>query len=233
MAWGQSSKNSSGALTKRTKDEAREHFTARDAVSLMARLVFLPIADRIESETTCLYDGAGGMLTVAEDVLYGLAEERRKRVSTHLYGQEINAKTHSICKADLLLKGEGEAADNIVGGLAHSPLLREAFPMREFNFIISNPPNGKSWKTDPIRGSHGVLNGSEHQTVECQPDSKLRDTEQIPFVGEGGLEGFLRRKVLRYAVDAWCLPKSVEIGYEISFDRHVFEPQPMRTLDDT
>ena len=105
--------------------------------------------------------------------------------------------------------------------------------MRELDFIISNSRIGKSLKTDPIRDLHGVLNGSEHQTVGCQPGSKLRDTEQIPFVGEGGLEGFLRRNVLRFAVDAWCVPKGVEIGYEISFDRHLFEPQPMRTLDDT
>lgn len=60
MAWGQSSKNSSGALTKGTNEEAREHFTARNAVSLMAKLVFLPIADRIESETTCDTTGPAG-----------------------------------------------------------------------------------------------------------------------------------------------------------------------------
>ena len=55
------------------------------------------------------------MLTVAEDVLHRFAEQRGKHVSTHLYGQEINAETYAICKADLLLKGEGESADNIVG----------------------------------------------------------------------------------------------------------------------
>ncbi len=60
------------------------------------------------------------MLTVGEDVLRQLAEERGKQVSTHLFGQEINAETYAICKADLLLKGEGEAADNIVGGPEHS-----------------------------------------------------------------------------------------------------------------
>ena len=60
------------------------------------------------------------MLTVAEDSLQRLAAEHGKDVSTHLYGQEINAETYAICKADLLLKGEGEAADNIVGGPEHS-----------------------------------------------------------------------------------------------------------------
>ena len=138
-------------FNEENNEEAGEHFTPRDAVELMASLVFRPIADRIESATYLLYDGAcgtGGMLTVAEDVLHRLADERGKRVSTHLYGQEINAETYAICKADLLLKGEGEAADNIVGGPEHSTLSNDAFPTREFDFMLSNPPYGKSWKTD-------------------------------------------------------------------------------------
>ena len=138
-------------FNEENNEEAGEHFTPRDAVALMAKLVFLPIADQIESGTYLLYDGAcgtGGMLTVAEDVLQQLAAERGKQVSTHLHGQEINAETYAICKADLLLKGEGEAADNIVGGPEHSTLSNDAFPTREFDFMLSNPPYGKSWKTD-------------------------------------------------------------------------------------
>ena len=65
-----------------------------------------------------------------------------------MFGQEINAETYAICTADLLLKGEGEAADNIVGGPEHSTLANDAFPSREFDFMLSNPPYGKSWKTD-------------------------------------------------------------------------------------
>jgi len=132
-------------------EEAGEHWTPRDAVKLMARLIFLPIADHIRSGTYLLYDGAcgtGGMLTVAEETLLQLAKEHGKQVATHLYGQEINAETYAICKADLLLKGEGEAADNIVGGPEHSTLAKDAFPSREFDFMLSNPPYGKSWKTD-------------------------------------------------------------------------------------
>ena len=138
-------------FNEENNEEAGEHWTPRDAVRLMAKLVFLPIADEIESGTYLLYDGAcgtGGMLTVAEETLQELAAERRKQVSTHLYGQEINAETYAICKADLLLKGEGEAADNIVGGPEHSTLASDAFPSREFDFMLSNPPYGKSWKTD-------------------------------------------------------------------------------------
>ena len=138
-------------FNEENNEEAGEHWTPRDAVALMARLVFLPIADDIKSGTYLLYDGAcgtGGMLTVAEDTLQQLAAENGKQVSTHLYGQEINAETYAICKADLLLKGGGEAADNIVGGPQHSTLANDAFPGREFDFMLSNPPYGKSWKTD-------------------------------------------------------------------------------------
>ena len=77
-----------------------------------------------------------------------LAAEHGKNVSTHLFGQEINAETYAICKADLLLKGEGDGGDNIAGGPEHSTLANDAFPSREFDFMLSNPPYGKSWKTD-------------------------------------------------------------------------------------
>jgi type I restriction enzyme M protein len=138
-------------FNEENNEEAGEHWTPRDAVRLMAKLIFLPIADGIESGTYLLYDGAcgtGGMLTVAEETLQQLATAHGKEVATHLYGQEINAETYAICKADLLLMGEGEAADNIVGGPEHSTISNDAFPSREFDFMLSNPPYGKSWKTD-------------------------------------------------------------------------------------
>ncbi|MGB7217416.1 MAG: N-6 DNA methylase [Vicinamibacterales bacterium] len=138
-------------FNEENNEEAGEHWTPRDAVKLMANLIFLPIADEIESGTYLLYDGVcgtGGMLTVAEDTLRQLAAQHGKQVATHLYGQEINAETYAICKADLVLKGEGDAADNIIGGPEHSTLASDAFPSREFDFMLSNPPYGKSWKGD-------------------------------------------------------------------------------------
>jgi type I restriction enzyme M protein len=138
-------------FNEENNEEAGEHWTPRDAVKLMASLIFLPIANEIESGTYLIYDGAcgtGGMLTVAEDTLLDLARDHGKDVSIHLYGQEINSETYAICKADLLVKGEGEAADNIVGGPEHSTLSNDAFPSREFDFMLSNPPYGKSWKSD-------------------------------------------------------------------------------------
>jgi len=148
-------------FNEENNEEAGEHWTPRDAVRLMARLIFEPIADQIQSGTYLLYDGAcgtGGMLTVAEETLLQLARERGRQVSVHLFGQEINAETYAICKADLLLKGEGDAADNIVGGPEHSTLSNDAFPGRTFDFMLSNPPYGKSWKSDLERmgGKAGI-----------------------------------------------------------------------------
>ncbi len=148
-------------FNEENNEEAGEHWTPRDAVKLMAKLIFLPIADQIESGTYLLYDGAcgtGGMLTVAEDTLQDLARQHGKQVATHLYGQEINSETYAIAKADLLLKGEGEAADNIIGGPEYSTLSNDAFPSREFDFMLSNPPYGKSWKSDLDRmgGKDGI-----------------------------------------------------------------------------
>jgi type I restriction enzyme M protein len=138
-------------FNEENNEEAGEHWTPRDAVKLMAKLIFLPVAERIADGTYLLYDGAcgtGGMLTVAEETLRQIARARGKQVATHLYGQEINAETYAIAKADFLLKGEGEAADNLVGGPEHSTLANDAFPSREFDFMLSNPPYGKSWKSD-------------------------------------------------------------------------------------
>ncbi len=138
-------------FNEENNEEAGEHFTPRDVVKLMAKLLFLPVAERIESSTYSLYDGScgtGGMLTVAEETLQELAQEHGKDVSIHLFGQEITDETYAICKADLLLKGEGEEAENIVGGADKSTLSADQFRSHEFDFMLSNPPYGKSWKTD-------------------------------------------------------------------------------------
>jgi type I restriction enzyme M protein len=138
-------------FNEENNEEAGEHFTPRDVVMLMAKLLFMPVADQIQSGTYLLYDGScgtGGMLTVAEEALHELAARHDKEVSIHLFGQEINPETYAICKADLLLKGEGDEAENIVGGADKSTLSADQFRSREFDFMISNPPYGKSWKTD-------------------------------------------------------------------------------------
>jgi type I restriction enzyme M protein len=138
-------------FNEENNEEAGELWTPRDAVRLMATLVFLPIEDQLKSGSYLLYDcacGTGGMLTVAEETLTGIATRRGLQVNSHLYGQEINPETYAVCKADMLLKGEGESADHIVGGAEWSTLAHDAFPAQEFDFMLANPPYGKSWKKD-------------------------------------------------------------------------------------
>ena len=138
-------------FNEENNEEAGEHWTPRDAVGLMANLVFLPIKDQIQPTTYVLYDGAigtGGMLTVAEETLHNIAQKQGKDVSTHLYGQEINSETYAICKADLLLKSKANADANIVGGPEYSTLSNDVFKNQQFDFMLSNPPYGKSWNID-------------------------------------------------------------------------------------
>jgi type I restriction enzyme M protein len=165
-------------FNEENNEEAGEHWTPRDAVKLMANLIFLPIADKIESGSYLMYDGAagtGGMLTVAEETLKALSSKTGKQVIAHLYGQEINPETYAICKADMLLKGEGESADHIVGGAEWSTLSHDAFPAQEFDFMLSNPPYGKSWKKDleAMGGKDGMRDPRFKITHAGDPDYSL------------------------------------------------------------
>ncbi|MDG0792261.1 type I restriction-modification system subunit M [Cohnella ginsengisoli] len=145
-------------FNEENNEEAGEHFTPRDVVELMADLIFLPVADQIKDSTYSVYDGAsgtGGMLTVSQDRLQELAQRNNRTVSIHLFGQEINPETYAITKADMLLKGEGAEVDNIAYG---STLASDGFPSRQFDFMLSNPPYGKSWKNDAEKmgGKKGI-----------------------------------------------------------------------------
>ena len=131
-------------FNEENNEEAGEHFTPRDVVRLMADLIFLPIADQIESGTYLVYDGAcgtGGMLTVAEERLRDLAREHGKDVSIHLFGQEVNPETYAITKADLLLKGEGEEAENFC---LSSTLSQDGFPARELTSCSPTRPTARA-----------------------------------------------------------------------------------------
>ena len=66
--------------------------------------------------------------------------------------------------------------------------------------------------------------------AEYQPDTELRDTEQVPLLEEGGVDAFFRREVLPHVPDAWIDDASTKIGYEISFTRYFYKPKPLRTL---
>jgi type I restriction enzyme M protein len=129
---------------------AGEQFTPRDIVEMMAELVFRPIRNRIGDGTYLLYDdacGTGGMLTVGEAKLRDLARKEGKETQIHLYGQELNPETYAICKADLLIKGEGDEARNIAFGSTLSADVHGRNGLK-FDFMMANPPFGTTWKID-------------------------------------------------------------------------------------
>lgn len=171
-------------FNEENNEEAGEHWTPRDVVELMADLIFMPIADKIKDATYSCYDGAcgtGGMLTVAQERLESLAKEHNKKVSIHLFGQEINPETFAICKADMLLKGNGEQADHIAFG---STLSLDGHASRQFDFMLSNPPYGKSWKTDAEKM------GGKKEILDTRFNAYLNDGEElsmIPRVSDGQL----------------------------------------------
>ena len=87
-------------------------------------------------------------------------------------------------------------------------------------------------KADPLRGLFEAKVEGKAAIVEYEPDSDLRDTEQVPLLEDGGIEAFIRREVLPYTPDAWIKQDATRIGYEVSFTRHFYKPQPLRTLEE-
>ena len=163
-------------FNEENNEEAGEHWTPRDVVELMADLVFVPIADKIKDASYSCYDGAcgtGGMLTVAQDRLLTLAKRRGKEVAIHLFGQEINPETYAICKADMLLKGDGEEAEHIMYG---STLSDDQHASRQFDFMLSNPPYGKSWKTDAEKM------GGKKEILDTRFNTYLEGGEVMPMI---------------------------------------------------
>ncbi|WP_333491627.1 class I SAM-dependent DNA methyltransferase [Mitsuokella multacida] len=194
-------------FNEENNEEAGEHWTPRDVVELMADLAFYPVQDKIKDATYSCYDGAcgtGGMLTVAQDRLLRLAKSRGKKVSIHLFGQEINPETYAICKADMLLKGDGEEAEHITYG---STLSLDGNPSRQFDFMLSNPPYGKSWKTDADKL------GGKDEILDLRFNAYTDDGEElkmIPRSSDGQLL-FLLNNVAKMKTDTELGSRIIEV----------------------
>jgi type I restriction enzyme M protein len=129
-------------FNEENNEEAGEHFTPREIIQLMTHLIFEPVKGKIKDGTYLIYDpacGSGGMLTEAEH----FAKQINPKATFHLYGQEVNPETYAICKADMLIKDEDP--EKIAYG---STLSKDGFPNIQFDFMLSNPPYGKTWKID-------------------------------------------------------------------------------------
>jgi Type I restriction-modification system methyltransferase subunit len=132
--------------------------------------IFICIKDSVFIDGAC---GTGGMLTVSQERLTALASQRGKSVSIHLFGQEINPETYAICKADMTLKGDGNQAENIAFG---STLSADANATRQFDFMLSNPPYGKSWKVDADKL------GGKKEILDTRFNTYLEDGETLPMI---------------------------------------------------
>ncbi|STP12966.1 N-6 DNA methylase [Helicobacter mustelae] len=133
-------------FNEENNEEAGEHFTPREIIELMNTLVFLPIKDKIATGTFLIYDnacGSGGMLTESKIFITDPEGPIKSKASIYLYGQEINPETYALCKADMLIKGEDP--DNIKYG---STLSDDQLGDLQFDFMLTNPPYGKSWEKD-------------------------------------------------------------------------------------
>ena len=194
-------------FNEENNEEAGEHWTPRDVVELMADLVFMPIADKIKDASYSCYDGAcgtGGMLTVAQDRLLTLAHRRNKDVAIHLFGQEVQPETFAICTADMLLKGDGEEAGHIMYG---STLSDDQHASRQFDFMLSNPPYGKSWKTDAEKmgGKKDILDTRFNTYLEGGEAMQM-----IPRTSDGQLL-FLLNNVSKMKKDTELGSRIVEV----------------------
>lgn len=194
-------------FNEENNEEAGEHWTPRDVVELMADLAFYPVEDQIKDATYSCYDGAcgtGGMLTVAQARLLTLAGRLGKNVSIHLFGQEVQPETYAICKADMLLKGDGEESEHIFYG---STLSLDGNPSRQFDFMLSNPPYGKSWKTDADKM------GGKKEILDTRFNAYLPGGEElkmIPRTSDGQLL-FLLNNVSKMKTDTELGSRIIEV----------------------
>lgn len=132
-------------FNEENNEEAGEHFTPREVIKLMTHVLFIPVKDQLPPVVT-VYDGAcgsGGMLTESQDFITDREGEIRSSAAVYLYGKEVNGETYAICKSDMMIKGNDP--ENIKFG---STLSTDEFAGMKFDFMLSNPPYGKSYKSE-------------------------------------------------------------------------------------
>ncbi|WP_312992889.1 type I restriction-modification system subunit M [Chryseobacterium flavum] len=133
-------------FNEENNEEAGEHYTPREVIDLMTHLVFEPIKDKIPPVIT-IYDpacGTGGMLTESElFITDDEGEIKATNTSVYMFGKEVNDETYAICKSDMMIKGKDP--EHIKVG---STLSTDEFAGTKFDFMLSNPPYGKSWASE-------------------------------------------------------------------------------------
>lgn len=133
-------------FNEENNEEAGEHYTPREVIDLMTHIIFEPIKEKVPSVIT-IYDpacGTGGMLTESENfVVDPEGEIKATKTDVYLFGKEVNDETYAICKSDMMIKGKNP--EHIKVG---STLSTDEFAGTNFDFMLSNPPYGKSWASE-------------------------------------------------------------------------------------
>jgi type I restriction enzyme M protein len=172
-------------FNEENNEEAGEHFTPREVIDLMTHIIFDPIKDNLPPVMT-IYDpacGSGGMLTEAQNFIKDEEGEIKASGDVYLYGKEINDETYAICKSDMMIKGNNP--ENIRVG---STLSTDEFAGTTFDFMLSNPPYGKSWSSEQkyIKDGKDVID-SRFQIQLKNYFDVLEDADAIPRSSDGQL----------------------------------------------
>ena len=173
-------------FNEENNEEAGEHFTPREVIELMTHLVFNPIKNNIPT-TMSIYDpacGSGGMLTEAQNFIKNPdGEIKATHSDVYLYGKEINDETYAICKSDMMIKGNNP--ENIKNG---STLSTDEFAGTKFNFMLSNPPYGKSWASEQkyIKDGKDVID-PRFKVYLTDYWGEMKEADAIPRSSDGQL----------------------------------------------
>lgn len=197
-------------FNEENNEEAGEHFTPREVIKLMTHLIFLPIKNQIPSIMT-VYDpacGSGGMLTESQNfILDENGPIAATNSAVHLYGKEINDETYAICKSDMMIKGNDPS--NIRNG---STLSEDEFKGYQFDFMLSNPPYGKSWASEVkhIKNGKDIIDSRFRVNLTNYWGELEEDLDATPRTSDGQLLFLLEM------VDKMKDPKFNKIGSRIA-----------------
>ena len=172
-------------FNEENNEEAGEHFTPREVIDLMTHIIFDPIKNSLPPVMT-IYDpacGSGGMLTEAQNFIKDEEGEIKAEGDIYLFGKEINDETYAICKSDMMIKGNDP--ENIKVG---STLSTDGFAGRTFDFMLSNPPYGKSWSSEQkyIKDGKDVIDPRFKIQLKNYFDV-VEDADAIPRSSDGQL----------------------------------------------
>jgi len=171
-------------FSEQNNAEAGEHYTPREVIDLMVQMLDIDRRKLKNEELLTIYDpacGTGGMLTTSKEFI---EEHVNKKANVRLFGQEVNDKTWSICEADLMIKGESKARV-----LHDDTLFEDGFPTEKFDYMLSNPPYGKSWskiRKKVMQKSEGRFEIGQPRTSDGQLLFTLHMISKMKRPDQGG-----------------------------------------------